>query len=170
LQATNIPIVTPRGCDCLSRLLEGPENGIEPLRLTNSALSHQAEYRIPTLAQGRLHQTTREQKDFGFQQLAARFGDEVARYFHDEFVHIMGTRPHTLFMPKPAPGLGARSRTPLAKTEPTPWAYDTARRYMSLFQKMVDGYWDYQDFLVVPPGWQLALAYDGKIAACEVAS
>jgi hypothetical protein len=41
---------------------------------------------------------------------------------------------------------------------------------MTLFQKMVDGYWDYQDFLVVPPGWQITLAYDGNIATRQIAS
>lgn len=172
LRATSIPIVVPRIFDCLARLLELPEGGVEPLHFFSSAkasVSHRAQPRVQPLAQERFPGTLNKHRDCGFQQLAARFGDEVARYFYDEFGPDVKARQHNVFMPKPAPGLGARSKGCQTRTESAQWACDTTQRYMSLIQKLVDGYWDYEDFLVVPPGWQIVRAYDGNIAAREIA-
>ena len=38
---------------------------------------------------------------------------------------------------------------------------------LSLVQKLVNGYWSYEDFLVVPPGWEIAQNPDGTLCAKE---
>jgi hypothetical protein len=44
-------------------------------------------------------------------------------------------------------------------------------RNRSILQMLVEGYWNYEDFLVVPPGWQVLVKQpQGTIAAEESSS
>ena len=40
-------------------------------------------------------------------------------------------------------------------------------RKLSVFQRLVDGYWSHDEFLVVPRGWRLVAKAEGRVLAAE---
>jgi Protein of unknown function (DUF1638) len=47
------------------------------------------------------------------------------------------------------------------------WAFEKVRGDLSLIERLVDGQWNAEDFLVVPPGWRVVASYDDGIIAAE---
>jgi hypothetical protein len=54
-----------------------------------------------------------------------------------------------------------------AKAREQGWKFDLIKGDMSLLQRLVNGEWDQQDFLVVKPGWRVVVRYDDGIIAAE---
>jgi len=47
------------------------------------------------------------------------------------------------------------------------WQFETIRGDLRLFERLVAGGWDEDDFLVVPPGWRVKATYDGGVIGKE---
>ena len=56
------------------------------------------------------------------------------------------------------------SETQLDFPEPSP---QVSARELSVFQRLVDGYWSHDEFLVVPRGWRLVAKAEGRVLAAE---
>jgi thiol-disulfide isomerase/thioredoxin len=47
------------------------------------------------------------------------------------------------------------------------WKYDEVEGNIRLIKKLIDGEWDEEEFLVVPPGEEIIASYDEKILSCK---
>jgi len=47
------------------------------------------------------------------------------------------------------------------------WKFEKVPGDMSMLQRLVDGIWDENEFLVVLPGWRVVAKYDEGIIAAE---
>ncbi len=91
---------------------------------------------------------------------------------------LKGKPAETQRMPK-APALGGVAweggdrleRQAQQEAEWFGWDFERADKELNLLQRFVDGYWSYHEFLVVPPGWQVAAnAGNGRLMAEKVIS
>lgn len=53
------------------------------------------------------------------------------------------------------------------RAEQRGWAFETVPGNLSLLRKLIDGAWDPEDFLVVPPGKRVAATHDDEIVRAE---
>ena len=49
------------------------------------------------------------------------------------------------------------------------WKYERLSGDLSLLERLVDGRWDEEDFLVIAPGQRIAISYDERIVQAEPA-
>jgi hypothetical protein len=153
LRAGSIPLVLPRARDCLSLVLEQSSGTVPPALDDPSALAPPgwvAASRAVARRSGR--PSTPQHVTPGHKTLSQIASCLRYSGLQDSLLEAWKWRRH---LPGDAPD---------SSLEPQP-----ARRPLTLLGKMVDGYWNYPDFVVVPPGWQVVVDQDrGVIDAEEI--
>jgi hypothetical protein len=168
LAARSIPVVIPRAHDCITLFLGGRE------RYDRYFQENPGVYFLTSgwIERGRDAGELREDSiphqlgmDLSYKELAAKYGEENAKYLYEQlgdttrnysqFTYIeMGVEPDGRFEAE------ARQRA-----DERGWRFEKIRGEMSLIQRLVDGEWDEEDFLVVRPGQKVAAVYDQKVIA-----
>ncbi|MBI1792152.1 MAG: DUF1638 domain-containing protein [Acidobacteria bacterium] len=170
LAARSLPVVVPRGHDCITLFLGGKE------RYADYFQNHPGVYFKTTgwIERGQdlqqLHQPSIQSitgMNRSYEELAAKYGEDNARYLYEELVNCrrnyqqltfieMGVEPDDRFERQTQEEAGRRG-----------WKFEKVQGDLSLIQRLVDGQWDEREFLVVPPGWRVVARYDEGIIAAE---
>jgi hypothetical protein len=141
LEAKTVPLVLPRAKDCISLLLE---------RSAPKLPSGSGPQREPSLASP---------------QSSVRLA-------------ATGVAPSTRWRMSDAQNSTAPGLSPLAKLDPWRWRgclrpspgpchSQFGRGQLSVLEMLVDGYWNYTDFLVLAPGWRLVVDHEGGALSAE---
>lgn len=164
LRARQAPVVVPRAHDCITLFLGSRERYAEYFD------SHPGVYFKTTgwLERGddpegqlQLFGPARPgMMKAGFGALVERYGEEDARYiWHEMTAHYrqltfieMGVEPDDRFE--------RQAREQAAERQ---WKFETERGDLRLIRNLVEGRWDAEEFLVVPPGHKVAPTYDERI-------
>jgi hypothetical protein len=103
------------------------------------------------------------------EELVAR-GEGSARYLLDELGNLTKHYCQITFIEvgvEPDPSFERRARE---KAEARGWKFEKVQGDMGLIQRLVDGDWRESEFLVVPPGHQIAAQYDAGIISVSKSS
>jgi hypothetical protein len=166
LAAREIPLVVPRAHDCITLFLGDKERYLDYFR------SHPAVYFKTSgwIERGDgLAQLPGESIDHlsgmkaTFEELAAKYGEDNARFLHEQLGNMtrnytgltfieMGIEPDDRF--EQQAGREAAEQG---------WRFEKLAGDMTLIQDLVDGRWDQDRFLVVPPGCRIAASFDDEI-------
>ncbi len=98
-----------------------------------------------------------------YEQLVAKYGEDNARFLYDELCNMtrnysgmafieMGVEPDDRFERQARRQAGERG-----------WKFEKLRGDMTLLMRLVDGPWDADQFLIVPPGACVAPSYDESV-------
>ena len=165
LAARSIPLVVPRAHDCITLFLGSKERYLEyfqepPGRVLQDQRMDRARRRP---APGR-HETTHSQSALpqSYEDLVARYGEDNARFLYEELCNMrhyagltyieMGIEPDDRFQ-----------RQSEAEAEARGWQYEKLSGDMRLLQGLLDGPWDEDRYLVVPPGKRIAASFDERV-------
>lgn len=166
LTARQTQLVIPRAHDCITLFLGSKERYLDYFNNHPGVFFETTGWLERGEDDGELSQLALGKKlgiTASFEELAARYGEDNARYLQEELGNLtrhyrqitfieMGVGPDARFE------AGAR-----AKAESRGWSFEKVRGDGGLIQRLVDGPWTESEFLIVPPGRTIAAEYDAEI-------
>ena len=168
LEARGIPLVLPRGHDCITLFLGGRRRYLDYFN------EHPGVYFKTTGWMERGEDTTNQlsiQSQTGlnatFEELRAKYGEDNARFLYEQLSNHTRNYCQITFIEmgvEPGPKFERRARE---QAEERGWRFEMVRGALSLISRLVNGDWNIDDFLLVPPGGRIAAAYDDRIVRLE---
>ena len=170
LCARSIPMVVPRAHDCITILLGSKERYLDYFQQhpgTYFKSSGWIEHSQNPDELKQLSIATRGGLNATLDELIAKYGEENGRYLYQELVeHTRHYRQFTFIEMGVEPDNRFERQTQ-DEAQQRGWKYEKVRGDLTLFQRLVDGIWEPWEFLVVPPGQQIAAAFDENIVTTQ---
>jgi len=165
LRAGETQLVLPRGHDCLSLFL-GDRRRYEAYFRAHPGTYYRTTgwfEREDTTSVGEETVPQRLGLNVQYDDLVARFGEDNARYVMETLGDFTAhyTRLAYLHMGLPCEEpFRCRARQEAARNG---WEFDELEGSLELLQRLLDGPWSQDDFLIVPPGHRIAATHDAAI-------
>jgi len=172
LAARSIPLVVPRAHDCITLLLGSKERYLEYFRSQPGAYFKTSGWiergdDLEQLSGESIQRRSRMAQSYD--ELVERYGEDNARFLAEQLGEMtrnysriayiaMGIEPDDRFEREARDLAAARG-----------WQFDRLAGDMGLIQRLLDGPWDDDAFLVVPPGYRIAASFDDRILRAEPA-
>jgi hypothetical protein len=174
LAARVVPLVVPRAHDCITLFLGSQE------RYLDYFMSHPGVYFKTTgwiergegLAQLSPEATAqlgpqaiqnRSGMGQSYEELAAKYGEDNARFLYEQLGNMLRNYRGLTFIEmgvEPDDRFERRTRQEAAERG---WTFEKLAGDMALVQALVDGPWDADRFLVVPPGCHIVPSFDDSV-------
>jgi len=172
LTAQQIPLVVARAHDCITLLL-GSKERYQQYFESHPGVYYQSSGWIErgrgVVQAGPDSQSDRLGANWTFEKLAARYGEDNARYLVEQLGNLTRNYSGLTYIEmgiEPDGRFEALARQEAAERG---WRFEKLRGQMALIQALVDGPWDEGRFLVVRPGERIAPSYDEQIVRAEPA-
>lgn len=173
LLARTRPLVLPRGHDCITLFL-GSRRRYQEFFESNPGVYFKTTgwiergRDIPQLGLGEV------QRNFGvastFEELVEKYGEDNARYLWETLGNYTKNYGKLVFIRM---GVGPEDRLEEETREEAAelgMAFERVEGRLTLFERLVGGEWDEEDFLVVPPGYRIVATHDERIVRAEAVS
>ncbi len=160
LRAGKIPLVIPRAHDCITLFLGSKERYEEEFSRQPGTY-----YYTPGWIERRGERTERktQQVKSQFEEWVEKFGEDNARYLLEVLGGWVGRYTRAAYIDT---GLGDKEefvRRAQAVAQERGWNFEELPGDLSLIQRLLDGEWSEEDFVVVPPGKVLVARPDRGI-------
>jgi hypothetical protein len=168
LTARTVPFVVPRGHDCITLFMGSKERYLEYFN------DHPGVFFKTTgwIERGEgLDQLKMANMGLGYnyQELVDKYGEENAKYIQEQLGDYVRHYRQMTFIEvgvEPDGSFEQRARDQAAERG---WKFEKVAGDLSLVHRLLDGTWDEKDFLVVQPGYRLAVRHDESIMIAEKA-
>lgn len=170
LKARSIPLVVPRGHDCMTLFFGSRARYMEYFQDNPGTFFLTSGWIERGEADGELRQLSIQHQagmDATYEELVAKYGEDNARFLYDELCNHTKHYRQITFIDM---GVGLQeefSERARAEARERGWAFARAAGNMRLLTDLVLGNWNDEDFLVVKPGWRVAVSYDDGIVRAE---
>lgn len=172
LRAAAVPLVVPRAHDCITMLL-GRERSAR-YREANPGAYFQSSGWIEHRKNPEELEALSTAKRHGLYateaQLAERFGEKNAAYLREHLGNHTRHYSRLAYIRGDSQRDAHYSELTAAEATRRGWAFDELPADLTLLQRLVNGDWNDEDFLIVKPGQQIAAAYDSSIIQTEPAA
>lgn len=170
LTAKNIPLVVPRAHDCITLFLGSKQRYLDYFHkhtgvyFKTSGWIERGEGLTQYHQDSIQHQAGMTQT---YDELVAKYGEDNAKFLYDQLCNMtrnysgialieMGIEPDDRFE--------RQAREEAAERN---WKFEKLAGDMTLIQRLVDGPWDADRFLVVPPGGRVAPSFNENVIKVE---
>lgn len=170
LRARTAPLVIPRAHDCITLLLGSKERYLEYFQNNPGVYFKSTGWIEHSTHDGELQQLSIAQRSgmyATYEELVAKYGEDNARFLYDELVNHTKHYGQFTFVEMGVEPDGSFERQARDEAAQRGWKYEKVAGDLSLLQRLVDGRWNEEDFLVVPPGSQVVARCDEGIIAAE---
>ena len=172
LRARLRPLVVPRAHDCITLFMGSPARYMDYFQNNPGVYFKTTGWVERGNADGELSQLALG-KNLGmaqtFEELAARYGEENARFLQEELGNLTKHYRQFTFIKM---GMEQDDRYEQQTREDAAargWKFEKLEGDMGLIERLVNGVWDEKEFLVVPPGHRVVPTYDERIIGTEQA-
>ena len=172
LTARSIPVVIARGHDCITLFLGSRKryleyfNGNPGVYFKTTGWIERGEY---------MHQLgggcTQQDAGIGlsYEGMVSKYGEDNAKYLWEQIGGYTKNYGKLTFIEmgvEPDDRFERRTREEAAERG---MKYEKVKGDMTLIERLVNGDWDQEDFLIVDPGWRVVASYDETVIAAEKA-
>jgi hypothetical protein len=165
LTAPSIPLVVPRAHDCITLFLGNKERYLDYFQ------SHPGVYfktsgwiergeGLSQYPQDAIHHQAGMMQTY--EQLVAKYGEDNAKFLYEQLCNMTRNYSGLTFI---AMGIEPDRFEQQAREQAAErnWKFERLAGDMSLLQQLLDGPWDEERFLVVPPGGRIAASFDERV-------
>ena len=166
LTARALPIVIPRAHDCIA-LLMGSRQRYQDYFEQNRGVYFRS---TGWLERGQdLEQDTlrivRNKTGYGhtLEDLVAKYGEENGQYLFDELNAYQRAYRQLTYIATPLEPDDRFEQQARDEARQRGWAFERIEGDLSLFERMLAGDWNEEEFLIIPPGWRVTATYGTEI-------
>jgi hypothetical protein len=170
LVARTLPLVVPRAHDCITLFFGSRQRYQQYFDAHPGVYFKTTGWIERSEASGELKQlsiTHQLGMDLGYDELVAKYGEDNAKYLGEELCNYLKRYTQLTFIEMGVEPDGSFEQHTRAEAAQRGWKFEKVAGDMSMLQRLVDGIWDENEFLVVPPGWRVVAKYDEGIIAAE---
>ena len=168
LETRTLPFVAPRAHDCIA-LLMGSRHRFQEYFSRNPGTYYRS---TGWLERGKgLKQLNFGGSELGaelkYEDLVAKYGEDNARYLYEEFTRYRQNYQKLAFIRTGLEPDGRFEEQAHLEAKQHAWEFEKVEGDLSLLERLVNGDWSGDDFLVVPPGHRIAPTYDDGIIRAD---
>lgn len=170
LRAQDVPLVIPRAHDCITLFFGSKERYLDYFQrhpgtyFKTSGWIERGKDLEQLAPQSIQHRSGMAQT---YDELVEKYGEDNARFLHEELANMARNYARIAFIDMGIEPDGRFERQAREDAQGLGWEFEKLQGDLGLIQRLVDGPWDEEEFLVVPPGFRVAPSFDEKIIKAE---
>jgi hypothetical protein len=170
LAARSIPLVVPRAHDCITLFLGSKERYLDYFRGHPGAYYKTSGWiergeNLEQLSGESIQRRSRMAQSYD--ELVERYGEDNARFLYEELQQMTRNYSRIAYIEMGIEPDGRFEREARELADARGWQFDKLAGDMRLVQELVDGPWNNEDFLTVPPDHRIAASFDEGIIRAE---
>lgn len=172
IEARAIPLVIPRAHDCITVFFGGLaryESYFHANPGTYFKTTGWIERSNPTADQTQISMERALHAKLAYAELVEKYGEDNARYLVDQLGGLNHYRK-VAFLEMGVEPDGSFEATAQREARERDWEYEKVAGDLSLLQRLVDGQWADNEFLLLQTGRKIVTTYDGRVIAAAEAS
>ncbi len=169
LKAGTVPLVVPRAHDCITLLLGSKERYREYFD-ANPGVYFKSTGWIERTERGELQQLSIQQQsgmDMTYDDLVEKYGEDNAKFLFEQIGDRTRNYGQLTFIEMGVEPDGSFEQRTRDDAEEKGWAFDKLQGDLTMVQRLVDGEWDGNEFLVVPPGRSVVASFDEGVIGLD---
>lgn len=170
LAAGRIPVVVPRAHDCITLFLGNKERYLEYFR-SHPGVYFQTSGWIERGHELRQYQPDSIQQQTGmnqsYEELVAKYGEDNAQFLWDQLCNMTRNYRQLTFIRMGLPQDPRFEEQARAEAAGRRWEFSAVDGSLGLLQRLVDGPWNENEFLVVAPGRKIVASFDEGVIRHE---
>ena len=170
LTARHVPLVVPRAHDCITLFLGSKERYLDYFQkhpgvyFKTSGWIERGEGLTQYHEDSIQYQAGMTQT---YDELVAKYGEDNAKFLYEQLCNMMRNYIGLTFIEMGIEPDDRFERQARGQAAERGWTFEKLAGDMTLIQRLVDGPWDADRFLVVPPGGRVAASFDENIVRVE---
>ncbi len=172
LTGRGVRLVVPRAHDCITLFLGSKERYLDYFQNNGGVYFETTGWLERGEAKGELSQLSVWNKlktKQSFEEMVAKYGEENAKYLWEELGDDLKHYRKMTFIEMGIEPNASFEQIAKEKAASRNLDFEKVQGQMGMFQRLVDGIWNDNEFLIVPPGRRVAAPYDDGIIALEEA-
>ncbi|MDP8244613.1 MAG: DUF1638 domain-containing protein [Candidatus Hinthialibacter antarcticus] len=167
LQANTLSITVPRAHDCITMFLGNKERYQQYFENNPGTYFKTSGWIERGESEGQWSQLSLQGMGASYEELVEKYGEDNARYLKDTIGDLTPHYAKCAFIEMGVEPDDRFQKQAQQDAKEKDWQFETLQGDLSLLQRLVDGQWNENEFLITPPGKRIAPCYNESIIQLE---